>query len=245
MEKRNRYVVRDVIEEVRQGIGSPDSKLTDDHALPARFVYFKILHNRAMLIDRRMRGKGSIAENLYYPLPCVFLEVLDENLCPCVPASGCMFSRSIEVLPLPVGKIKSVTNTTGREHFSYVSYDKVSLQVNSPIKGVSEAPFYTYRRDEHGLRLYLYGKSALFRDVVSVKYIPYDPVASFMFKGCKEEDSSCFSFLDADFLTDPSIQSDLVNLTVQQLKIEKSGLRPDLKDDKLDQVFQQNVKEDS
>ena len=183
--------------------------------LMSRQIYSVMLSVRSTLLFNKINKKQFISLWNYATLPCVELELVPQNECPCVPAPGCTILRSKNKLPKPlnsIGKymINSVTSVDGQIIFNEVSYLRKNWRKYD--KYTSTKPDYFIKDD------YLYISVTRKIKAVTVVMLVYDPYEALSYPSqCSKETICPPSIFDMDFSIDEDLVKTLIEMTAQEL----------------------------
>jgi len=212
--------IRDAVEAFSMYIDNRTGGLSDDFTFPAKLVYYylNMYRLRVEAEDKRFNEEYDVNPAELITIPCVELCEIDIIECPCAPAKGCTFFKSVHPLPkISGGMPKAVATLDGGELFNYVPWYQFSSKVNSRHKSVSKGFYYTFKTIDNETYLYVY-RSCCFDNLqavaVSAKF--QDPLEVLCFPICGEERQVC-SPLDELFIIDQEIQSRVFELTFQTL----------------------------
>jgi hypothetical protein len=129
---------------------------------------------------------------------------IDVNECPCLPASGCMFLKSDNPIPSPVGDfILSVTSVTGNIRFDYLKWSNFSNKLESRIPAERTARYYTIKDIGEGPHIYVYNDEII--DSISLTAIFDDPIEVMNYPSCGETKKPICSPLDEEYVIDKDL----------------------------------------
>lgn len=214
-----------------KGVQSDDSRLYPGH------IYSKLASVRAMLIFQKSNKKQIISPWNYQTLPCIQLEMVSPNDCPCVPAIGCKVARTAFRLPEAINNmdgslIQFVSSIEGSIEYSESTWEE------QKYKGGRK---YTKSKSEYYIRdqyLYLNMKSDS-PGTISLTGLFLDPILASTFPSICDDCSecqSCDSFYDLDFPIDNELIEPLLQMTTQELVIMFSQLSYDDSNDNKDNI---------
>ena len=190
--------------------------------LMRRHIYSKMTSIRALLFYNKINKRQKLSLWNYTTLPCVELEVVSENDCPCDPIPGCDILKTKYTLPKPINSISgyiidSVMSVNGR-----IIFDEVSYKSKIWRKGDK----YTSKKSDWFIKDdYLYITSTRKLKSITIVGLFADPVEAINYStNCTEEEVGCpTSPIDMDFPIDEELVDALVELTVQELTV---GFKP-------------------
>ena len=158
-----------------------DSFVSDDTDFSEYYLYDRLLASRSAVVEQLISRGEDIPEDMVQVLPCVeFIEV-DRQECPCAPASGCFWMKTLEPLPETI-HIRSVTDTLANKMFEFVRWDLFRFKLSSRIPAHRKGAYYTKRDTGNGTYLYLYNDR--FLEVGSVSAFFEVPADALAFPSC-------------------------------------------------------------
>src|SRR5690606_11230623 len=167
--------------------------LSDDNAWSNRALLSQFNHYRAQLIDQELDRNPNSYRHARQTIPCIPLERVDKNECPCAPASGCSWRKTKFKLPKPIGKLITVDSIDGSIKYSYVDWDSVKYKFSSRIPADRSRPYYTIKNG------YLYLHNDIHKRYVTVTATWADPLLIQTYPDCKGELDPCVKKLDLEF----------------------------------------------
>jgi hypothetical protein len=136
-------------------------------------------------------------------------------------------------LPNPIGKFITVTSIDGGITYGYRNWDDVKSKFDSRIPAISKGATYS---DKNG---YLYLHNDVHKEFATVTAVYADPRQAQLFPTCDGADLSCTRHLDLEFPFDPELYPSLFQMTFQQLLAINGAVAPDVLNDDLPAVQQQ------
>ena len=205
-----------------KGVQSDDSKLYPGH------IYSKLVSVRAMLIFQKSNKKQIISPWNYQTLPCIQLEKVNPNDCPCLPAIGCKIVRTAFRLPEAISNmdrslIQSVSSVEGSIEYSESTWEEQKYKKGR--KYTKSKPEY-YIRNQY---LYLNMKKGAPK-TISLTGLFLDPILASTFPSICDDCNdcqSCDSLYELDFPIDNELVEPLLQMTTQELVIMFSQLAHD------------------
>lgn len=207
-------------------------------AWPPKLVYYYLnMFRNAVAYEYRFSNSISgIDEGIILTIPCVELVEVDvTSECPCAPAKGCTWLKSVHQIPKSLTGIPhAVITIDGSTSFDYVQWtqfeDKV---VNARIEAQQVQPFFTVRNINSKHNIYLYTNSPktesgdLIR--VAVALIPKNPLEVYEFPVCGKKPNESCSPLDQEFTIEEELQPVVFERTFNALMaIQNSGTGADI-----------------
>lgn len=202
-----------------------------DKALLEQFLLI-----RSTILKQLMVSGAEIGEQSIQNLPCVKLDEAPISTCPCAPASGCTWYRSINTIPKYL-KLISINTIDGGEGFSFVEWDKIKYRTKYSRSKKATKNFYTIRTIDG--ESYLYIMSDRMLQLVSLTAIFEDPYCPIEFPKCAEEPTStdltkiCNPW-DTPFLMDSALISQVFTIAWQTLPQLRATAGPDMFNDMVD-----------
>lgn len=220
--RTNREVINAFIEMVsdRQG------EISQDKEWSFRLIFYYLKMYRTRLLWDKKNKKLPIARSTYATLKCIELEPVDMNECPCIPASGCIFLKSVHSIPNDVtGVYQSVTSILGNKTYEYLRWDEFEDRLKSRFPHERTKPYYTIK--SFGELSYLYIYSDNDKEIVSATLIPVDNLEVVAFPNCGDGVHICDP-LDRLFVIDEELLPILYELVFDKLIKIKSTTQPEL-----------------
>lgn len=217
-----REAIQTITHSYNQGVPGDDSRLRP------RRVYSALLDARARVLSRQ-RNLRNLNDNNYTTLPCVPIEEITVNDCPCVPVAGCKNYKTSCDLPIPLGEgdglIQDVTTYDGSIKFSRIDFAQVGyLNDNRYTAG---RPSYYIRNK----RLYLLNVPSRLK-IITIRLLAED--FSDVCSQCEGEDSVGCNPLDAVFNVDRKYMTDIIQTAVFHLF--KTNSKQDVHNNGLDET---------
>lgn len=214
------YTHRHAIEEWKHFPIDKSGYESDENQFSNKAIVRQLLSARSVLIQEALKSGKHLTEFMVQTLPCIEVEEMDRNECPCAPASGCYWLKAKVRLP-KFCKIVSVTGIVANAEnprFSFIKWDRFQYIPDSRIESNKRGRYWTIRDNDQGEgpTLYLYGDR--FLKTVAISGIFEDPMEAAAFPSCGKEniDAKC-NPLDVDFHTDAWMRDSLFTLTWQRL----------------------------
>ncbi len=220
--RTNRQVINAWIEMAsdRQG------EISQDKEWSHRLIYYYLKLYRTRLLWDKKQKKLPISRSSYATLKCIELEKIDMSECPCIPASGCEFLRSKEVIPNDVtGVYQSVTSILGNKTYEYLRWDEFEDRLKSRFTFERTKPYYTIKTFGELAYLYIYSDND--KEIVSATLIPVDNLEVLAFPNCGESIRICDP-LDKEFVIDEELLPILYEMVFDKLIKIKSTTQPEL-----------------
>lgn len=226
----NGRTIRHAVEAFRHFMEDRTGRPSSSMIYPPKLIYYflKMYRNKVSYEDKYIKAKSDMDLNIELTIPCVELEKVDQIECPCAPASGCEFFKSVHPLPkLLNGMPTSVTllkqHSSQKNYgiFTYVDWYNFEDKINGRFKAQARQPYYTMKNINSNRHLYVYANMEEYSSLksVTVAGIFNDPleVSAFPICGEDKESSIICSPLDQEFLIEDEIQSKVFELTYNAL----------------------------
>lgn len=213
-------------------------RISDVNGWSNRLVYNHLIgYKNKILMEKMKDPKSSISILNYQTLPCVALDEISIEECPCQPASDFKFLRSIVPIPNYIGDIKSVNSGTRSQGYDYVDWDNFRYKLNSRFEAERTQPYWTIRKVtvNNVTGNYLYIHNDIFREFVTVSAIFSDPLDVYKYPNCEGKVDKCLSALDKEFIIDPQFKPLMFDLALSQLVRAKTPIS-DVVNNNLDDV---------
>lgn len=204
---------------------------SDDLPFSELAIVKSLQESRANIIAQTLRsGQAEISEYMVQTLPCVQLREMDRNECPCAPASGCYWLRSVEPLPTPI-RTMSVTGIVASQsnpRFEYLKWDRFQYIPTSRVYSMRKGRYYTFRTiQDKTTYLYLYGDR--FLEECTISAIWEDPISAAQYPNCGKVDTQALcNPLDVDFYTDAWMRESVINVTIQKMLSTRAAASADI-----------------
>lgn len=204
------------VEHILHITGDYSGFLSDDFFLSKYAMNDLLVQKRAAFIRRYDRDAHKFSAGMYQRLPCIELKKLDRQMCPSAPASGCIWLRSVDPIPVPI-ITQSVSDTLGVSKFDYVAWERAASIGQSRIRSARTARYYTLLNNGRGeVYLYIYNDSLL--PQVAMSGIFEDPQHAEVFCSCTGEhtQAKCFP-LDVPMYLDPAYQDEVYKMVMREM----------------------------
>lgn len=220
--------IRHAVESFRHFMEDRSGRPSSSMIYPPKLIYYflKMYRNKVSYEDRYLRARSNEDLNIELTIPCVELQKIDQVECPCAPASGCMFFKSIHPLPVmlngmpnSVTFIKQHSNQKNYGTFTYVDWYNFEDKLNGRVKAQAYQPYFTMKNIQSKRHLYVYGNVEEYSDIKAVAVAANfnDPLEVANFPTCGEKFNIVCNPLDEEFLIEDEIQSKVFELTYNAL----------------------------
>lgn len=187
--------IREAIAQYRFWVENISGDTSDDTMTGELAIYERLRTSRSLILKTLLDRNERIAEEHYQILRCIELEEADRVECPFVPASGCVWLKSVCDIP-DIIKIQTVSTHLGA-YYSYVRWDKIKEKVNGRLKSAAKEKFYSFRLVKDKVYLYIYNDE--FIKNITLTGIFEDPIEATAFCG-DDQDAIC-NPMDTSFHT--------------------------------------------
>lgn len=212
--------IRDIISGFSHTIEERTGRPFIDFRWPNRLIYFHLINQRAKLYyeTRKQNQLEGNYEDYAEVIPCVSMKEIDKVECPCAPASGCTFMKSILPLPTFVGGQPIVVSTLdGDRKYDFVEWSMFKHKINNRISGLNSSMLYTTRTIDNERWLYTYITKNEKVHSVMVSGVPVDPMEIMLYPVCGVVKVDMCNILDLQFIIEKRLINDLYNMTFEKL----------------------------
>lgn len=172
--------------------------------------YLNMYRSRALY----EKSGNTALDTMMQVIPCVSVEEVDFNECPCLPASGCTFRKSLFPLPDYI-KIASVSSVTGHVVFNYIRWMDFPLHIDSRFPAQRTAPYWTIKNINNEPYLYVYNKHEI--EAVSVTGVFTDSTEVAGYPICGQASEYLCDPLDKEWVCDEELKMKVFLLTFDHL----------------------------
>lgn len=227
--------IRHAVESFRHFMEDRTGRPSSSMIYPPKLIYYflKMYRNKVSYEDKFIKARSDMDLNIELTIPCVELEKVDQVECPCAPASGCEFFKSVHPLPKMLkGVPNSVTLLKQSRHqnnygiFTFVDWYNFEDKINGRIKAQARQPYYTMKNINSKRHLYVYANIEEYSNLkaVVVSGIFNDPLEVSAFPVCGDTSNGLIcSPLDEEFIIEDEIQSKVFELTYNALASFKTA----------------------
>lgn len=185
---------------------------------PSMLIYYLLKMYRAKASYQSDSTINQFADsrlNVELTLPCVELEKVDMNECPCAPATGCYFFKSVNPLPkMTTGVPNAVTlihqnnQQVGNGTFTYVDWYNFESRLQGVNPAQARQPYYTMKNFRTDRYLYVYRNLDDIKELKAVSVVGYfaNPLEVASFPSCGDDGHVC-NPLDEEFFIEQELQS--------------------------------------
>ncbi len=209
----NRKVINDF-----RDLVADKMQVSEDSGWSTRLVFQHLLNTRARLLyEKAMNRKKKLSQHVFQTIPCIPMERIDTTECPCAPANGCIFTRTILAIPKPIGMLTLATTVDGFAtiDYTYVDWDKFKYKLNPRLPFEANRPYYTLKTIGDYTYLYLYNDK--YRKLVSITGVFEAPLEVQFYPDCEGKVPTCQRPLDKPFLIDADLLPLMYDMTFKML----------------------------
>jgi len=215
-----RTTIRDIIASFSHAVEEKTGRPFIDFKWPNKLIYFHLINQRADIYyqTRKLNQKEGNYEDYTEVLPCVAMQEIDVVECPCAPASGCTFMRSVTPLPKYIGGAPTaVTTLTGFERYNFVDWTMFKHRINNRISASNKGLLYTLKTIGNERWLYTYITNDTKARSVMIAGVPIDPMEIALYPICGEGKKETCNLLDLNFIIEKRLISTLFDTTFKKL----------------------------
>lgn len=182
--------VKEAINGFLEMVSERQGKISQDTQWSYRLIYSYLLQFRARILSERKNKKQQHSRHNIQTIPCISLEKVDMNECPCIPASGCIFLKSKYPIPrAATNNYISVTSILGNKTYDYIRWENFDDMINSKNKVERTKPYYTIKSFGKESHLYIYSDND--KEIVSATLIAENPLEVIGYPNCGKEVNIC------------------------------------------------------
>lgn len=207
--------VSEVIKFVKDKMSSADNRPQNTTPFSDRLVYEALVAARSTMLYEKYRNNEELNMANYQRIGCIKLEEVDTVECPCAPASGCTFLRTIVDVPIPFGGFTSVTSVDGSITYSYVRWDRFKVKLMDRHASILPDGYFTTQNTKEGVKLYVYND--IHKEAISATGIFPDPLKIYNHADCNGVVNPCLNPFNKIFPIDPELKSALYQAAIQLL----------------------------
>lgn len=232
---------REVLQGFRELVGNGSSSVIDDSKWSNRLVLYHLNNVRVKLLaEKRSSPNLKFNPHNLLSIPCVPTIEIDRNECPCAPASGCTFLKTLWPIPRPIsGRYNSVTSITGDVDYTYVRWDRFKDKVNSRLQAERKGPYYSLRSLDANKDPYIYIYNDDMKEFITVVSLFEDPLEVAKLPKCDGSIRSMCSPLDDYFIIDTDLLPVVYQMITEALLRPKAAVQSDNLNDNRDTTNEQ------
>lgn len=211
-----KLTIGDMIASFAHSVEERTGRPFKDFKWPNKLIYFHLVNQRADIYyqTRKQNRLEGNYEDYNEVLPCVAMQEVDMVECPCAPASGCTFMKSVFPMPKFIsGMPTSITTLTGLDRYDYVEWSMFKYEINNRITAANKSMLFTLQTIFNDQWLYTYitreaDGIPMKAKFVKVAGVPIDPMEIALYPICGERKKDECNILDLQFI----IEKRLINL---------------------------------
>lgn len=212
------YTHRHALEDWKHYAVDQSGYVSDENPYSAKAIIRTLQEVRSGEVIAALNIGREITEFMVQTLPCVEVEEMDRNECPCAPASGCYWMKTKIAIPKYIRAI-SVTGIVANgdnPRFSFIKWDRFQYIPESRNLTMRNGMYWSIRDTNEGPYLYLYGNR--FIETISISAIWEDPMEVAAFPSCGEVNMEAYcNPLDVNFHTDAWLRDIIISKAWQKL----------------------------
>lgn len=217
--------IRDVIAAFSHSVEEKTGRPFKEFKWPPKLIYFHLVNQRADIYyqTRKQNKLEGNYEDYNEVLPCVAMQEVDMVECPCAPASGCTFMKSVFPMPKFVGSMPTaVTTLTGMERYDYVEWSMFPYEINNRISSANKSMLFTLQvlYNEQWLYTYItkeHDGIPIRAQSVKVSGVPIDPMEIALYPICGQKPKEQCNILDLQFIIEKRLINLLFDTTYKKL----------------------------
>lgn len=206
--------------------------------LSNRRIYSIVMSTRNILIGQLLSKNLKVSQSYYETLPCIEMETVEKNLCPCALPTACTILRSKYKIPeILISStqyaIQSVQSSDWEVKFDYLNVNATRYLFYN--KYTTQKPFY-FLFDDY---LYLLNVSGI--QYVSMTAIFKDTIESFYNFICGDN-TGCIkynSYLDRELAVDGNVIPTIIQMAIQEINVLSAARSTTDRDRRNDQSNEQ------
>jgi len=139
-----------LIQQFRSYVSEYRTGISDDNIIPShKQVYDYFIDARSRYYEQMMSNGKRFNPTSIQSLPCITLEEVDQEECPSIPPSGCVWLKSDK--PMPTA-LKVITVTIGSQNLTYIPWNRCKSIGRKRIKSSRDKKYFTWKETKDGLR---------------------------------------------------------------------------------------------
>jgi hypothetical protein len=219
-------VLREHIDAFRIYLSDATGRPSDEITYPNRLIAMEII-SAANALVREVK-----ASELFIVSPTICVEMAEVDLveCPCGPAKGCTYMKSVRAIPFINELPQDVSTADGFITYTYLDWSKFSHMVNSRTKAEREGSYYTIKTLKNESHIYVYHlKNSSNMRTIQVTATPLDPIG-WEAVSCGNDFGIVCRPMDVQLNIPQYYANKLFSMVAQKLGIvvQLQGQRPDI-----------------
>lgn len=213
--------IREIIAAFSHAVEEKTGRPFTEFKWPNRLIYFHLINQRAEIYYqvRKQNDIDGSYEDYNEVLPCVAMKEVDMVECPCAPASGCTFMKSVLPMPKMLGGLQKAVVTTleGANGYNYVDWALFKYRINNRIAAFNKSWLFTRQVIENEEWLYTYITRDIKARNVKVSGTPIDPMEFALYPICGKVKPDPCNILDLNFIIEKRLTNILFDATYKKL----------------------------
>lgn len=201
------------------------------------FAFLRVFKN-AITVEKFQKREINKANLI--TIPCIKMLEIDQNECPCAPASGFLFTKS--EFPVPkslMDKYHLVSTILGNKTIDYVRWDLIKYKLESRFERDRTTAFYTLKNINSKVHLYVYNSRVEHITIID----PFEnDLLAFSYPDCEGNVKNVCSPLDQNFIIDEDLIPRIFDLTYDKLIKWKVGAPVDVLNNEMPDSATQSLK---
>lgn len=229
--------VRAAIDAFKSFMSDVSGRISDDTAYPNKLIYYYLSMYRNQVAYEELQRDVLVKDNsVVQTLICIDMEEIDLVECPCAPASGCTFMRTVTPLPTILGGIPiAVTDVKSTTPYEYVAWNSFSHKVNGRSSIVRSGNYFTIKNIDLKTHLYVYTNNEISPLKVQASAIFQYPLEVLTYPICGRSPKEVCTVMDTEFILEGQLQSRVFEMTRNSLlNLRATGMTDVMNNDQAD-----------
>lgn len=165
--------LREHIDAYRIYLSDSTGRPSDEITYPNRLIGYELITAINSIIPKvERRFMIQVAQTV-----CLTMKEVDIVECPCAPAKGCTYMKSVEKIPSLIGLPIDVSTADSSITYTYLEWTKFKHMTVSRIKAEREGAYYTVKNINDETHLYVYHRENTTNlKTVQFTAFPLDPI---------------------------------------------------------------------
>lgn len=163
--------IRNIVDAFRIYLSDRTGRPSQSISVPNKLIYFEFIGALAKVLS----GVEKSEQKQMSPTICMDMEEVDIVECPCAPASGCEYMKSMKEIPTIIGLPLDVSTSDSGNTSTYLDWSNFKHKINSRVLAERNGRYYTLKTIGGEQHLYVYHTKETTRlKTVQFTAIPYD-----------------------------------------------------------------------
>lgn len=219
-------ILREHIDAFRIYLSDATGRPSDEITYPNRLIGMEIINSVNALVREIKPSELFIVS----PTICVQMAEVDIVECPCAPAKGCTYMKSVRAIPYINELPQDVSSADGFITYTYLDWSKFSHMVNSRTRAEREGSYYTIKSFGNKSHIYVYHlKNTSGMRTIQVTATPLDPIG-WEAVSCSNDLGIVCRPMDIQINIPQSYANKLFSMVAQKIGVitQLQGGRPDV-----------------